>query len=132
MRSLVALALSLVVLSASAGARAETEVDMQLVLAVDVSRSMPPLALEIQRRGYAEALTSPEVLRAIGSGFLGRFSIPVRDWSDVAGAVRRKMVLEIAGLPLLGQAQAVRQGGGAYDCLIGEKLWQRGRGRDMP
>ena len=33
------------------------EVDLELVLAVDVSRSMTPLELEIQRRGYAEALT---------------------------------------------------------------------------
>ena len=38
---------------------------MELVLAVDVSRSVSPNELEIQRRGYAEAITSPEVLEAV-------------------------------------------------------------------
>ncbi len=243
-------------------AAAETEVDIELVLAVDVSRSMSPYELEIQRRGYAEALTSDEVLGAIGEGFLGRialtyvewagsgstrtivdwtlietredarafaerltaefrpslrrtsisgallfsarlfddngftafrrvidvsgdgpnnhggpvldardrtvaegivinglplmtrdgfggmwhlddldqyylncviggpgaFVIPVYDWSQFAAAVRRKLVLEIAGLPpRIVPAQMAAPS--TYDCLIGEKIWERNRGR---
>ena len=51
---------------------AAIEVDVELVLAVDVSRSISPEELAIQRLGYAEALTAPEVLEAIGDGLLGR------------------------------------------------------------
>ena len=37
------------------------EVDVELFLAVDLSLSMSPYEIEIQRRGYAEALASEEV-----------------------------------------------------------------------
>ena len=46
---------------------ASVEVDVELLLLVDVSRSMTPNELEIQRRGYAEALVSDAVLNAIGA-----------------------------------------------------------------
>ena len=63
-------------------ARAEAvEVDMELFLAVDVSRSMSPAELEIQRRGYAEALTSEVVLAAIRGGPLGRIAIAYVEWA---------------------------------------------------
>ena len=247
--------------------RAEIEVDMELVLAVDVSRSMSPMELEIQRRGYAEALTSDEVLKAIERGFLGRiavtyvewagvgsqriiaewmvietpedakeladrisftataamrrtsiseglvfaadmfedngftsyrrvidisgdgpnnqgipvtrardlvverditinglplmtrdgyghewniddldvyyencviggigaFAVPVRDWSEFARAVRRKLVLEISGLGASGYQLAQVENAPTVDCLIGEKIWQRNRnGMGLP
>ncbi|MEQ6248302.1 DUF1194 domain-containing protein [Sulfitobacter sp. HNIBRBA3233] len=57
------------------------EVDVELVLAVDVSRSMSPAELEIQRRGYAEALRAPEVLQAIESGLLGRIALTYVEWA---------------------------------------------------
>ncbi len=79
-----AFSFALFTLLAALPARAETEVDMELVLAVDVSRSMSPYELEIQRRGYAEALTSPEVLGAIGEGFLGRIAITYVEWAGDA------------------------------------------------
>lgn len=60
---------------------ADTEVDVELVLAVDVSRSMSPRELEIQRRGYAAALTSPEVTKAISSGLLGRIALTYYEWA---------------------------------------------------
>jgi hypothetical protein len=244
-------------------ARAETEVDVELVLAVDVSRSMSPAELEIQRRGYAEALTSDEVLSAIADGFTGRialtymewagegstrvvvdwtaigsreeaeavadallahtpyglrrtsissaltqaaslfedngftsfrqvidvsgdgpnnhgapvtrardavlakgivinglplmtrdafggmwhlddldayytacvvggpgaFVVPVHDWSEFPAAVRRKLVLEIAGAPPSGPRLVPAQAAAPYDCLIGEKIWERNRGQ---
>lgn len=57
------------------------EVDLQLVLAVDVSRSMTPRELEIQRRGYVEALLSDEVIDAIRSGPLGRIGVSYFEWA---------------------------------------------------
>jgi hypothetical protein len=242
------------------------EVDVELVLAVDVSRSMSPAELELQRRGYADALASQDVINAIKSGLLGRiaityvewagvgsqriivpwtevstpeqahdvaskistfyddslrrtsissalrfaadsiesnefeglrrvidisgdgpnnmgvpvraardevvargitinglplvtpdimsemwgiddldvyytrcviggagaFVLPVRGWDDFGDAVRRKMILEIAGLPIPPRTQVIRaqfkQAEDPYDCLVGEKLWERNRG----
>jgi hypothetical protein len=72
-------------------AAAETEVDVELVLAVDVSRSMSPFELEIQRRGYAEALVSDEVLSAIADGFTGRIAVSYIEW---AGSGSTRVVLD--------------------------------------
>ncbi|WP_010140455.1 DUF1194 domain-containing protein [Oceanicola sp. S124] len=57
------------------------EVDVELALMVDVSRSMTPHELDIQRRGYAAALTSDAVLSVIGDGFLGRIAITYVEWA---------------------------------------------------
>lgn len=66
----------------TAALRAETiQVDAELVLAVDVSRSMSPAELDIQRRGYAQALVSDEVIDAIGDGLLGRVAIQYVEWA---------------------------------------------------
>ena len=65
------------------------EVDVELLLLVDVSRSMTPHELEIQRRGYAEALTSDAVLNVIGDGFLGHIAIAYVEW---AGAYSQTVV----------------------------------------
>ncbi|MFN3262006.1 MAG: DUF1194 domain-containing protein [Pikeienuella sp.] len=71
---------ALLLLAAPAAAQ-DIEVDVELFLAVDVSRSMTPRELEIQRRGYAEALVSDEVLSAIGKGFLGRIALTYVEWA---------------------------------------------------
>ena len=65
------------------GAQERVEVDVELFLAVDVSRSMQPFELEIQRRGYATALSSPEVQAAISRGPLGRIAITYVEWAGV-------------------------------------------------
>ncbi len=78
--------LVLLFLAAALPLRAETEVDVELVLAVDVSRSMSPYELEIQRRGYAEALTSDSVLAAIADGFLGRIALTYVEWAGSGSA----------------------------------------------
>lgn len=76
-------ALVLLVLISAAPLRAQerVEVDVELFLAVDVSRSMQPFELEIQRRGYAAALTSAEVQAAIEGGMLGRIAITYVEWA---------------------------------------------------
>ncbi|MBC2858969.1 DUF1194 domain-containing protein [Stappia sp. 28M-7] len=56
-------------------------VDVALVLAIDVSRSMSREELAIQRRGYAEAIASREVLRAISQGPHGRIGIAIFEWA---------------------------------------------------
>lgn len=58
----------------------------------------------------------------------GAFLIPVKDWPQFPAAVRRKLILEIAGrtsasIPRLIKTQAQAP----YDCEIGEKIWQRNR-----
>ena len=59
----------------------------------------------------------------------GSFVIPVLDWEDFAGAVARKLVLEIGGLtpppaPVTVQARPYDP----TDCRIGEKIWEERRG----
>ena len=63
---------------------AETEVDVELFLAVDVSRSMQPWELELQRRGYAEALQSDEVWSAMQRGLLQKIAITYVEWAGIA------------------------------------------------
>jgi hypothetical protein len=63
-------------------------------------------------------------------GGFGAFIVSVREAAEFATAIRRKLILEIAGArPHLVPAQA-RAPEERMDCLIGEKLWQefmRGR-----
>lgn len=68
----------------------DMEVDVELFLAVDVSRSMSPAELEIQRRGYAEAITSPQVIAAIEEGLIGRIAITYVEW---AGEISQRVVV---------------------------------------
>ncbi|WP_413720920.1 DUF1194 domain-containing protein [Silicimonas sp. MF1-12-2] len=57
------------------------EVDVELALMVDVSRSMGPAELEIQRRGYAEAITSDEVVNVILNSFTGSIAVTFVEWA---------------------------------------------------
>ncbi|TPJ34608.1 DUF1194 domain-containing protein [Mesorhizobium sp. B2-8-3] len=56
-------------------------VDVELVLAVDVSLSMSPVELEIQRHGYAAALTHENVLKAIADGAYGKIAVTYVEWA---------------------------------------------------
>jgi hypothetical protein len=61
----------------------------------------------------------------------GAFLIPVHDIAQLALAIRRKLVLEIAGLPArVLKASGIAAAGPRIDCLIGEKLFERWRGYD--
>lgn len=74
------LASILATLPLAPSARAGEEVDVELVLAVDVSRSMAMAEQVIQRRGYVDAIRSPEFLLAVQSGFLGRVALTYVEW----------------------------------------------------
>ena len=79
MRRLFAFLLSLIAAPVAAQSEIElTEVDVELFLAVDVSRSMSPYELEIQRKGYAAAMASEEVKGTIAGGMIGRIAVPER------------------------------------------------------
>ena len=65
------------------GARAET-VDLLLVLAADVSRSIDDEEFNLQRKGYAAAMTDPRVLRAIAGGRHHAIAVTFIEWSGAA------------------------------------------------
>lgn len=71
-------------------ANAADPVDVELVLAVDVSLSMSPDELEIQREGYSAALTDQRVLDAIAQGLNGKIAITYFEW---AGTTTHQVVV---------------------------------------
>nr|WP_245972263.1 DUF1194 domain-containing protein [Rhodovulum robiginosum] len=70
------------------------EVDLELVLMVDVSRSMTPRELEIQRRGYAAALRSDAVYAAVQSGLLQRVAVSYVEWAGTQEVIVPWRLLE--------------------------------------
>jgi hypothetical protein len=89
-RSLFAL-LAIVIALGAPAVRAAEEVDLILVLAADVSRSVDHAKFQLQRDGYAAAVSNPRVLQAIGSGPHGRIAICFVEWSGVAA---QKVVID--------------------------------------
>lgn len=78
-------------LSALTPARAAEPVDLLLVLAADVSRSVDSTKFQLQRNGYAAAITNPRVLDAIRSGAHGRIGVAFVEWS---GAAAQKVIID--------------------------------------
>jgi len=73
--------------------RAAEAVDVALVLAADVSRSINDEEFDLQRRGYAAAITSPRLLDAIHSGAHGAIAVSFVEW---AGEAEQKTVIDWA------------------------------------
>ncbi|MGE5271558.1 MAG: DUF1194 domain-containing protein [Thiohalocapsa sp.] len=94
MRNIAGAALAIIcVLGVGFGAPAafaET-VDLLLVLAADVSRSIDDGEFELQRKGYAAAMTDPRVLRAIVGGRHHAIAVTFVEW---AGAGDQKVVVD--------------------------------------
>lgn len=57
------------------------EVDVALVLAVDISYSMDPDELTLQRQGYVEALRSPQFHEALRKGLIGKIALTYMEWA---------------------------------------------------
>jgi Protein of unknown function (DUF1194) len=57
-------------------------VDVALALAVDVSYSVDSFEHKLQMEGFAQAIQSDEVLRAIKGGRHQRIAIAIYEWSD--------------------------------------------------
>jgi Protein of unknown function (DUF1194) len=72
---------------APAAARAGDDVDLLLILAADVSRSIDAAKFQLQRDGYAAAISDPRVVEAIRSGGNGRIGLTFVEWSGI-GAQR--------------------------------------------
>jgi len=82
-----------VVLAGGLGAAepaAAKSVDLALVLAVDVSGSVNNERFELQRRGYAEAFASREVMDAIAAGENHAIAVTLVEWSGAGH--QRQMV----------------------------------------
>src|ERR1700674_3616943 len=86
-------------------ARSGEPVDLLLVLAADVSRSVDQPKFQLQREGYAAAISNPRVLQAISSGAYRRIAILFIEWS---GAGAQKVVIDWM---LIGDADAARHFG---------------------
>jgi hypothetical protein len=80
MRSAVSAGVLLALLLVSGAARAQNT-DLLLVLAADVSRSIDQGEFELQRKGYAAALSDPRVLAAIRGGTNGSIAVCFVEWS---------------------------------------------------
>src|SRR5215467_11594700 len=78
--ALAAVGLALAAPTATAAAEA---VDLLLVFAADVSRSIDQEKFQLQRDGYAAAITNPRVLDAVRSGPHHRIAVCFVEWSGI-------------------------------------------------
>lgn len=85
------LRIALAAIALTLPARAAEQVDLLLVLAADVSRSVDHQKFQLQREGYAAAITNPRVLEAITSGVNRRIAICFVEWSGVGA---QKLVID--------------------------------------
>lgn len=81
---LLAVALTLAACLHALGAVAAEDVDLELVLLADASRSIDDAEIRFQREGYATAITHPEVLATIASGYLQRIAVTYVEWGDAS------------------------------------------------
>jgi hypothetical protein len=81
MRPGAAILSAIILLLLGPAAGAEETVDLRLVLAADVSRSINSDEFQLQREGYAAALTDPRVLHAIQSGPNQSIALTYVEWS---------------------------------------------------
>src|SRR5882762_7509321 len=80
-------------------------VDLLLVLASDVSRSVDTRKFQLQREGYAAAISDKRVLEAITSGRYQRIAICFVEWS---GVTSQKVVIDWT---IVDSAEAARKFG---------------------
>ncbi len=72
-------------------AKAAGSVDVALVLAADVSRSITTDEFQLQRQGYANAIASADVVKAIRAGTHGAIALTFVEW---AGATEQQIVVD--------------------------------------
>jgi Protein of unknown function (DUF1194) len=75
----------------TASAAAAQSVDVALVLAADVSRSITSDEFQLQRQGYANAIASPDVVKAIQAGSHGAIALTFIEW---AGESEQQVVVD--------------------------------------
>jgi len=104
-QSLLLTALLLAAPLAKAQSTAQDQVDLLLVLAADVSRSVNQPKFQLQREGYAAAVSDKRVLEAISSGRHRRIAICFVEWSGVSA---QKLVIDWT---IVGDADQARKFG---------------------
>jgi hypothetical protein len=125
--------------SRGGGGQQTTTVDVELVLAVDISYSMDPDELALQRDGYVKALTSTEFLNALRLGIHGKVAVTYFEW---AGASEQRVVVpwrvvdgpesagsvadEILAAPLRRAARTSISGALLFGAALFETSGQRG------
>ena len=75
-------AAGLAIAQVSPDAAAKRQVDLELVLLADATGSIDDDEILFQRNGYATAITHPDVLAAITSGFRQRIAVTYVEWAD--------------------------------------------------
>lgn len=85
--------------------RAAEPVDLLLVFAADVSRSIDHPKFQLQREGYAAAISDARVLDAIRAGRYGRIAVCFVEWS---GFGAQKLVIDWMAI---GNVDSARQFG---------------------
>jgi hypothetical protein len=66
---------------------AAESVDLELVFAADGSGSIDTEELRLQRKGWADALTSPDVLNGIKDGPIGAIAVAYMEWGGPSSQV---------------------------------------------
>ena len=84
LRAFRSLLVLLAICSAPSVARAAEPVDLLLVFAADVSRSVDQPKFQLQREGYAAAISDKRVLEAITGGRNRRIAVSFVEWSGVS------------------------------------------------
>lgn len=77
--------------AAPTAAQAGEAVDLELVLAGDASGSIDADELQLQRQGYADAITDPRVLDTIAQGSNGAIAVAYIEW---AGSFSTDLVVD--------------------------------------
>ena len=90
MRTVLAGAFCAILLVSALPVAAQT-VDVALILANDVSRSIDNEEFTLQRQGYARAISSERVLKAIAAGKHGAIAVTFLEW---AGPEEQKFVID--------------------------------------
>ena len=109
--STLAIAWLALVAPAKAQTQALPTTDLLLVLAVDASGSVNQARFELQRRGYADAFRSPQVLNAIRGGSTGSIAVTMTQWTGPT------MQVQVVPWTLI-KDQASAQAFGWYACLL--------------
>ncbi len=96
------------------------------VLAAGVTINGLPLMIRPSMRGAPAGHSLDSYYRDCVIGGPGAFVLPVRDATELAEAIRQKLILDIAQRPPEVSGRVVlAQAGAPVDCLIGERLRRR-------
>lgn len=95
-----------------------------------VINGLPIILKPDHRSGFFDIRDLDKYYKDCVIGGFGAFVIPVRSKAEFAPAIRRKLILEIAGLTpgSVGEARIIRTQATApeerSDCMVGERLWR--------